>query len=133
VSTPTRRALLRCEEFFRAHCHFPCVVAQESAGRAEPARRFYEEIASCLGLPDRVVWALGDWIDMAAERVRVWDGSIDEEGLEPVVARSKLGTGTNFGRRKLVPVPNFVTIPHPFCSHTGDDHAISSSVWITRT
>ena len=96
MSSPTLRALLRCEAFFRAHCHFPCVVAQESAGRAEPARRFYEEIASCLGLPDRVVWALGYWIDVAAERIRVWDGFIDEEGLEPVAARSK-----------LVPVPNF--------------------------
>jgi radical SAM enzyme (TIGR01210 family) len=96
VSSPTRRALLRIEAFFRAHCHFPCVVAQESARRAEPARRFYEEIASCLGLPDRVVWALGDWTDVAARRIRVWDGFIDEEGLGPVAARAAaFGAGSD--------------------------------------
>ncbi|MBM3473250.1 MAG: hypothetical protein FJX75_08290 [Armatimonadetes bacterium] len=88
MTTPAHRALQRCEAFFRAHCHFPCVVAQESTWKAEPARRFYEEIASCLGLPDRVVWALGDWIDVAAERIRVWDGFIDEQGLNPVAARA---------------------------------------------
>jgi len=98
LSAPTRRALQRCEAFFRAHCHFPCVVAQESTWKAEPARRFYEEVASCLGLPDPVVWALGHWIDIAAERVRVWDGFIDEQGLEPAAARAAA-----FGRGSGVP------------------------------
>jgi radical SAM enzyme (TIGR01210 family) len=78
------------------------VVARERTWKAEPARGFYEEIASCLGLPERVVWALGDWIDVAAERIRVWDGLIDEAGMDPVRARPESETVTDSGEATAV-------------------------------